>query len=277
MKLEIFLLRLYPREWRARYEDEFMALLEQTHSTPLDIADVALGALDAHLRPQVKATAVGVEKRPFMSRTTFVQWSGMAAMIGSALMFLGLGWQLIYSILDPLAASVVWLAGVVLVLIGAVGFGLGYARRTGGLGQAGLLLALIGMSALALGSVGSVLDKVGTDLPDNGALSWPAMLFFGWVGMCVGMALFAIAGIRRRVLAIPAAWLVLVGGTCGAIGHIMLVFLVVSYAPDVAVTASKLGFVIGGMLFVVGFFLIGSALWGGRTTVMRPAEPTSVG
>jgi hypothetical protein len=279
MKLEIFLLQLYPREWRARYEDEFMALLEQTHSTPLDIADVVLGALDAHLRPQVTAASVGVERRLFMNRATFIQWSGMAAMTGSVLMFIGIGWQLIYSILDELADAVVWLAGVVLMLIGVVGFGLAYARRTGGLGQGGLLLALIGTSALTLGSVGAVLDKVGNDLPDNGVLSWPAMLFFGQVGMCAGMALFAIAGLRQRVLAIPAALLLLVGGTCSAIGLIIfgMVFLMVSDDSDVAVTASRLGWVIGGMLFLVGFFLAGSALWSGRGLAVRPAEPTSVG
>src|SRR5262249_22838978 len=155
---------------------------------------------------------------PFMSRATFIHWSGLAAMIGSVLMVIGLGWQLTYSILDELVDAVVWLAGVVLMLIGVVGFGVAYARRTGGLGQGGLLIALIGMSALTLGSVGAVLDKVGNDLPDNGALSWPAMLFFGWVGMCMGMALFAIAGLRQRVLSIPAALLFLVGGTCSAIG-----------------------------------------------------------
>ena len=41
------LLRLYP-SWRARYGDEFAALLEERPLGPFDVADVVLGALDAH-------------------------------------------------------------------------------------------------------------------------------------------------------------------------------------------------------------------------------------
>lgn len=272
MKLKIFLLRLYPRAWRERYEEEFLALLEQTDSSPLDLADVALGALDAHLRPQVTATSVGGERRPMMSRTTFLQGSAVAAMIGSVLLLIVIGRQLMYSILDGLAADSVGLAGAVLMVIGVVGFAFAYARRTGGLGQGGLLIAFLGLSSLTLGFVGAVMDTVGNDLPDRGVLSWPALLFFGWVGMCAGMALFATAGLRQHVLAIPAAWLLLVGGICGAAGHTILMGMVISTSSDVAVMASKLVWVFGTMLFLVGFFLLGSALWSGRGAVVQPVE-----
>jgi hypothetical protein len=177
MKFKIFLVRLYPRAWRARYEEEFLALLEQTDSSPLDLANVALGALDAHLRPQVAATSVDGERRPIMSRTTFIQGSAVAAMIGSVLLFIVIGRQLMYSIMDALAADSVGLTGVVLMLIGVVGFGLAYARRTGGLGLSGLVIAFLGLSSLTLGFVGSVMNNVGNNLPDSGVLSWPAMLF----------------------------------------------------------------------------------------------------
>ena len=43
------LLRLYPARWRARYGDEFAAVLEERPLGPFDVADVLLGALDAHL------------------------------------------------------------------------------------------------------------------------------------------------------------------------------------------------------------------------------------
>ena len=42
-------LRLYPARWRARYGDEFAAVLEERPLGPFDVADVLLGALDAHL------------------------------------------------------------------------------------------------------------------------------------------------------------------------------------------------------------------------------------
>lgn len=45
------LLLLYPRDWRARYGDEFAALLEELPLTPLALLDVLLGALDARLTP----------------------------------------------------------------------------------------------------------------------------------------------------------------------------------------------------------------------------------
>lgn len=47
------LVRLYPGVWRERYEEEFVAMLEQSPASVKDILDVTLGALDARLRPQV--------------------------------------------------------------------------------------------------------------------------------------------------------------------------------------------------------------------------------
>jgi hypothetical protein len=62
----VWLLRLYPRAWRRRYEDEFAAVLEQQPTSFRLILDVILGAIDAHLWPQaltagheVAAKAVG--------------------------------------------------------------------------------------------------------------------------------------------------------------------------------------------------------------------------
>ncbi len=46
------LVRFYPRAWRDRYEDEFLALLEARPPTSRDMLDVVRGALDAHLHPQ---------------------------------------------------------------------------------------------------------------------------------------------------------------------------------------------------------------------------------
>lgn len=44
-----FLLRLYPAGWRARYGEEFAALLEDQPLTPRIALDTLLGALDAHV------------------------------------------------------------------------------------------------------------------------------------------------------------------------------------------------------------------------------------
>jgi len=44
-----WLVRLYPAGWRERYEDEFMAMLEDARPSLTDYADILLGALDARL------------------------------------------------------------------------------------------------------------------------------------------------------------------------------------------------------------------------------------
>lgn len=44
------LLSLYPREWRARYEAEFRAMLEDHPPSAIQALDIAIGALDAHRR-----------------------------------------------------------------------------------------------------------------------------------------------------------------------------------------------------------------------------------
>ena len=47
------LLALYPGPWRRRYGFEFAALLEAQPPSPALIFDIVLGAIDAHLDPQV--------------------------------------------------------------------------------------------------------------------------------------------------------------------------------------------------------------------------------
>jgi hypothetical protein len=47
--IRAWLISLYPRPWRERYADEFSALLEECLHSPMDMLDIFLGALDAHL------------------------------------------------------------------------------------------------------------------------------------------------------------------------------------------------------------------------------------
>jgi hypothetical protein len=47
-----WLLALYPKAWRQRYGEEFLALLEETPLSARAVADCLVGALDARLRPQ---------------------------------------------------------------------------------------------------------------------------------------------------------------------------------------------------------------------------------
>ena len=73
-----WLLRLYPRAWRNRYEDEFAALLEQCPFSLSDLLDIFAGAIDARLHPQVPQGGLSLLV-PRLRRTTF---SGLCASIG---------------------------------------------------------------------------------------------------------------------------------------------------------------------------------------------------
>jgi len=63
MSIEKYLLRLYPRIWRARYEEELLAVLESCSLTFPDTIDMFLGAIDAHLHPYLGAIGMPLQER----------------------------------------------------------------------------------------------------------------------------------------------------------------------------------------------------------------------
>lgn len=62
MILAKLLVRLYPRDWRAHYGAEFEAIIEAQRPTFIDILDVALNALDAHINPALEGTTHSTER-----------------------------------------------------------------------------------------------------------------------------------------------------------------------------------------------------------------------
>lgn len=75
------LLRLYPRDWRARYQDELLAVLAEGALTPSTVLDVALAALDARLSGDYPSVAGDGRKvrRPMTARL-----APLAIVLGSA-------------------------------------------------------------------------------------------------------------------------------------------------------------------------------------------------
>ena len=56
-----WLVRLYPPAWRERYEEEFLAVLAESRTTPSTALDVCRGAADAWLRgPRGPLGVVGI-------------------------------------------------------------------------------------------------------------------------------------------------------------------------------------------------------------------------
>jgi len=63
MSIEKYLLRLYPRIWRARYEEELLAVLEAHPLSFPDTIDLLLSAIDAHLHPYLGAKGMPLQER----------------------------------------------------------------------------------------------------------------------------------------------------------------------------------------------------------------------
>jgi hypothetical protein len=55
------LVALYPRTWRDRYEDEFLALVSERPTGLLDRLDILRGAIDARIHPQVQGSPAAPE------------------------------------------------------------------------------------------------------------------------------------------------------------------------------------------------------------------------
>lgn len=63
MKIAPYLLRLYPRAFRERYEDEMLAMLEQRPLSFADTLNLLTGACDAHLHPHLGTSGMGWSER----------------------------------------------------------------------------------------------------------------------------------------------------------------------------------------------------------------------
>lgn len=88
-----WLLQLYPRVWRERYEEEMMEVLTQHKQSAATVFDLILGAIDANLNYEGSAEGVTF----MMNRHR----SGMV-MVFCAFVLFGLGWSLLQRITDPL-------------------------------------------------------------------------------------------------------------------------------------------------------------------------------
>lgn len=87
------LLRLYPRSWRDRYDDEVVAVLAEHHVTYWTALDLVLGALDAHLHGDLLP-------RRLTSMAHRIRSSEIT--IFCAFVFFGVAWLALRLVRDPL-------------------------------------------------------------------------------------------------------------------------------------------------------------------------------
>jgi hypothetical protein len=192
------LIRCYPAQWRARYGDEFEAILEERPLGPFDVADILLGALDAHLRLRGHRTATNQGKGIVMS----LRIGGIAAILGSALWTVGIVGSLgVVMDMGPTGAAILLTIGAFAFLVALAGLSPFQARTHAVLSWAAFGVAAVGLIVCTAGFVGmSLVDE-----------AYWVVFILGIYGALVGSTLFAIATYRTAALSRGAAALVGVG------------------------------------------------------------------
>ncbi len=202
------LLRFYPARWRARYGDEFAAVLEQRPLGPFDVADVLLGALDAHLHLRGLGAASEHAKGFAMS----LRIGGYAAIVGGVLWMITLAGNALNNGGDSFSP---WLGYAIvgataMTLLALIGLSAFQARRHP-------LLTWAAFAIPALGAVISLLAYVAivitgdTDAILVGGVSPWLVASLGMMTMVLGSILFAVATWRSRTLSRTASALLAVG------------------------------------------------------------------
>jgi hypothetical protein len=235
------LLRLYPARWRARYGDEFEALLEERPLGPFDVADVLLGALDAHLHLRGLGSYSEHQRGFPMS----LRLGGIAAVIGGALWFAGLMW----SALDPAdqdLGAVLAAFGAAALVVGLAGLSAFQARRHPALVWAAFALPAVGGALTTLGLF--IMAAVG-DEPVAGVYGWN-LLIMGVLGTIAGSLVFAVATYRTAALPRSGAVILGVSAVISLIGF-------VAASSQGGTGSSELVFVAAFGSFAIGWIVLG--------------------
>jgi hypothetical protein len=164
------LVRLYPREWRDRYEAEFLGLISERPPTIPARLDIIRGALDAHLHPQVRRNVDAAPLPPVPEEDIrLARRLGIAAVIGGAF----------------------WPAAWGVASIGPIQYDGAGAYRDG---SAAMPLLLVAVALLAAGLLGQYIRlPVEARLARGSAmLAVPFVVLFGLAPWVFSMGLVAI-------------------------------------------------------------------------------------
>jgi hypothetical protein len=196
------LLRLYPGSWRARYGDEFEALLEERPLGPFDVADVLLSALDAHLR-RGGAAATGDH---FRGVRMTLRNGGIAAIAGGGLWLISLAGASATQGAPPWIALFVFALCALVVAI--IGLSAEQGRRRPSLIWIAVALPVIGAVLSVVGLIG--MATTGDEPFVAGVSAWNVWAL-GSVLVIIGSGVFAVASLRVRTLSRGGTTLLAVG------------------------------------------------------------------
>ena len=250
------LVRLYPRAWRDRYEDEFLAVLEARPVGPFDTVDVALGALDAHRRAAGRRGPMSPRKEISMS----TRFGGLAAVATGVLWF---GFLAIAAIPDgnALIGVVALILGLFALAVAVVGLGAAQSRAHPVATWIAVLVPVIGVGVALSGFV--VLSAMYGDVPLIGDFTpW----WIGTVGIMLvlgGAALFGLVTLISSVLSRTAAALIAFGG----LGSLVIAIAGSSGIGAVPEILMRIALIAAATAFGVGW------LWLGRSAIQTTPRP----
>lgn len=253
------LLRLYPARWRARYGDEFAVLLGERPLGPFDVADVLLGALDAHLHLR----GLGAASQHGRGFAMSLRIGGWAAIAGSVLWLVGLAASSADGSDEVSPWLALLLAGTALLLIALVGLSAFQAREYPGLVWAAFLVPAAGTVVSIIGIAGMWL--VGDTLWVSGPSTWETWMI-GMIALLGGSGLFAIATWLTTSLSRAGTILL------GVAAAVMVLALAGSLSGGIGDDVGFPLFLAGIAVFAGGWILLGvSALRAGRPVSLPTA------
>jgi hypothetical protein len=247
------LIRCYPARWRARYGEEFAAILEERPLGPFDVADILLGALDAQLRLR----GHGVDTQHARSFTMSLRVGGVAAIIGASLIIIVIALTGGLTQGSDEVSAIALLVALAALLVALTGLSAFQARSN----------PWLVWSAFAVTAVGTVVIIIAgvSDLAGVGPGDWrDGLLPIGAITATLGSATFGIATYRGSVLSRKGALALVIGPLVGLGGAI-------------AVGQDVWGFgmllvAVGLLTFLAGWVTLGvAAIRLDRTSALKPA------
>jgi hypothetical protein len=257
------LIRCYPAHWRARYEDEFLAILGERPLGPYDVADILLGAVDARLRSRRAGASHSKGRGLPMS----LRVGGISAIVGAVILAVSWFGTLTGSLpLDGRVLTGLIVLGLVFLLVALTILSAAQARVRPRMVWAAFGLAALGAVGYTVGLLGLIGVNEG-DLPAGsiGETIAPIAFVVGGLAAVIGFALFGTATYRTGTLSRAGAVLLAVGPALGAVAWI----LAMNVAWDLGGTVF-----LGAMTcFLAGWVVLGIAAIrvDGATTSARPA------
>jgi hypothetical protein len=248
-----FLIRCYPASWRARYGDEFEAILEERPLGPFDVADILLGALDAQLRLREH----GVDTQQARRFTMSLRIGGIAAIIGASLVVIVIALTGGHTEGSERASTIALLVALAAFLVALTGMSAFQARSNPWLVWTAFAVTAVGTLVIFIAAV--------SDLAGAGPGDWrDGLLPIGAVTAALGSATFGIATYRGSVLSRKGALSLVIGPTIGLIGAIAV-------GQDLWGLGMLL-VLVGIVSFLAGWFTLGvAAIRLDRTSALKPA------